>query len=167
MERLTDMYDSGLIPQIVENMHTEIVKEQDKYVLRRLMELDIDKDILINQVAEIKRLNAIIEKYNDLEEKGLLLQLPIALGAPCYVIETCKCGSHWNKCNPDNIRLKKAKAAKPYKTYGSMRYCFKVYERPFKLIYLGYYGKRVFATFEEAEAAMQNMEIREHYRHNL
>lgn len=108
-----------------------------------------------------------LRDYEDKEESGLLQQLPIALGASCYVIETCKCGSHWNKCNPDNIRLKKAKAAKPYKTYGSMRYCFKVYERPFKLIYLGYYGKKVFATFEEAEAAMQNMEIREHYRHNL
>lgn len=158
MERLTDMYDSGLIPQIVEKMHTEIVKEQDKYVLRRLMELDIDKDILINQVAEIKRLNAIIEKYNDLEEKGLLLQLPIALGAPCYVIDTCTCYRDY-KCKADKEELTntKAKAIRDYKTYGFRHYCFKVYERPFNLRHLGYYGKRVFATFEEAEAAMQNM----------
>lgn len=101
-----------------------------------------------------------IDKLGELEdkvEKGLLLPLPIALGAPCYVIDTCKCGTHWKRCNPDNIRLNTAKAAKPYKTYGIMRYCFKIYERPFKLNYLGYYGKRVFATFEEAEAAMQNM----------
>lgn len=84
MNRLTDMYDSSLIPQMVEHMHAELVKEQDKYILRRLMELDIDKDILINQVAEIKRLNAIIEKDNELEEQGLLLRLPCKIGDTVY-----------------------------------------------------------------------------------
>lgn len=97
--------------------------------------------------------------YEDAEEKGLLLQLPIALGAPCYVIETCKCYEGcWKKCQPDNIRLtSKVKAAKHYKTFADMHYCCKVYERPFNIRHLGYYGKRVFATFEEAEAALQKM----------
>lgn len=119
----------------------------------------VPKEVLKNREYSLDS-GIIIEKlgaYEDLEEKGLLLHLPIALGAPCYVIVTCQCGKHWGKCRPDNIKPSKAKAVKPYKTYAHMNYCLKVYERPFKINYLGYYGKRVFATFEEAEAAMQKM----------
>lgn len=138
MNRLTDMYDSNLIPQMVEHMHTEIVKEQDKYILRRLMELDIDKDILINQTAEIRRLNEIIQKDNELEEQGLLLRLPCKMGDTVWTIRNYRGIKHPQKGVVDSMFFTK-----------DMRLLIVV-----KHIARGEWGKEVFSTKEEAEKAL-------------
>ena len=78
--RLTDMKDFRLIPQLVEDMHTQYIKEQETYICKKLFDLHIDKDILKNQIQEIERLNDNLRKYADLEEKGLLLKLPCKVG---------------------------------------------------------------------------------------
>lgn len=139
MNRLTDMYDSSLIPQMVEHMHAELVKEQDKYILKRLMELDIDKDILINQVAEIKRLNAIIEKDNELEEQGFLLRLPCKMGDTVWAIRNYRGVKHPQKGVVDSMFFTK-----------NMRLLIVV-----KHIARGEWGKEVFSTKEEAEKALK------------
>lgn len=138
MNRLTDIYDSSLIPQMVEHMHTELVKEQDKYILKRLMELDIDKDILINQTAEIRRLNAIIEKDNELEEQGFLLRLPCKIGDTVWAIRNYKGVKHPQKGVANEMFFTK-----------SMRLLIVV-----KHIARGEWGKEIFATEEEAKRAL-------------
>ena len=85
--RLTDMKDFRLIPQLVEDMTTEYIKEQEKIIYKKLFDLHIDKDILINQVQEIERLNNLLREYADLEEKRLLLKLPCKIGDFIYVLE--------------------------------------------------------------------------------
>ena len=85
--RLTDMKDFRLIPQLVEDMTTEYIKEQEKFICKKLFDLHIDKDILINQVQEIERLNNLLREYEDLEEKGLLKKFECAIGDIVYRID--------------------------------------------------------------------------------
>ena len=85
--KLTDMGDPELIPQLVEEMNTKFIKEEEKIICEKLFDLDIDKDILINQVQEINRLNDILREYKELEEQGLLLKLPCKVGDYIYVLE--------------------------------------------------------------------------------
>ena len=85
--RLTDMKDFRLMPQIVEDMTTEYIKEQEKIIYKKLFDFRIDKDILKNQVQEIHRLNNILSEYKNLEEQGLLLKLPCKLGSTVYYID--------------------------------------------------------------------------------
>lgn len=96
--------------------------------------------------------------YEDAEENGLLLRLPVALGKPCYVIEKCKCNYRY-KCRAQNNATAnlKAKIVKDWKQYGNMRYCLKIYERPFKVGYMQFYGKTVFATLEEAHKVVTEL----------
>lgn len=99
-----------------------------------------------------------LKEYEDAEENGFLLRLPVALGKPCYVIEQCKCGFRY-KCRAQNSTTArvKAKVVKDWKQYGNMRYCLKIYERPFKAEYLRVYGKTVFATLEEAHKVVTEL----------
>lgn len=80
----TDMTDSRIIPQIIDDMTTEYIKEEEKIICKKLFDLNIDKDILINQVQEINRLNDILREYKELEEQGLLLKLPCKVGSTIY-----------------------------------------------------------------------------------
>lgn len=84
--RLTDMNDFRLIPQLVEEMNTKFIKEEEKIICEKLFDLNIDKDILINQVQEIRRLNDIIEHYKKLEEQGLLLKLPFDVNSEVFIV---------------------------------------------------------------------------------
>ena len=90
MSRLTDMFDSRFIPQMIESPVDSIIRkiegDTETYICNRLMELNIDKDILMNQTQEIIRLNQVIAEYERMEEQGLLVKLPCAIGSDIYFI---------------------------------------------------------------------------------
>lgn len=92
--QLTDMQDSCVMPQFItsemEVLHKQIVGEQEQYIARQLFSLNIDKDILTNQVAEIHRLNELLTKYKELEESNLLHRLPCKIGQSVWVIRKYK-----------------------------------------------------------------------------
>lgn len=69
---LTDMNDYRLIPQLVERMNEQMRIEGEKFIYERLMDLQIDKDILLNQMQEICRLNGILHEFKDKQEQGLI-----------------------------------------------------------------------------------------------
>lgn len=92
--RLTDMTNSSLMPQFIEEISNKVAEEKEKYILETLCRLDIDPDILINQMQEIRRLNDILEGYKDLEEQGLLLRLPCKVGDKYYRIRKT-CSESW------------------------------------------------------------------------
>ena len=145
--RLTDMKDFRLIPQLVEDMTTEYIKEQEKFICKKLFDLHIDKDILINQVQEIERLNNLLREYADLEEKGLLLKLPCKVGDTVYDIRW------W-----DNV-TKKVKVGG--ETYYKTVCKHKVSKSKFSLHDYDDIGKEVFLTKEEAEQELKRLECAE------
>jgi hypothetical protein len=61
--KLTDMTDSSLIPQLVEQLSHRVQKEQERVFIETCFRFDIDPDILINQTKEIHRLNGLLRKY--------------------------------------------------------------------------------------------------------
>lgn len=91
MSNLTDMFDSRFIPQMIESPVDSIIRkiegDTETYICNRLMELNIDKDILMNQTQEITRLNQVIAEYERLEEQGLLLRLKAGVGSKVYDVE--------------------------------------------------------------------------------
>lgn len=72
---LTNMDDYRIIPQLIEKSHRQIHTETEKYIYERLMDLQIDKDILLNQTQEIRRLNNVLRKIKGKQEQGLLIEL--------------------------------------------------------------------------------------------
>lgn len=70
VSKLTNMFDSRLMPQMIEyqmdDIARQINKDTETYICKRLFALDIDKDILKNQTQEIKRLNGVIAEYERL-----------------------------------------------------------------------------------------------------
>lgn len=90
MSNLTNMFDSRFIPQMIESPVESIIRkiegDTETYICNRLMELNIDKDILMNQTQEIKRLNGVIAEYERLEEQGLFLRLPCKVGDTVYSV---------------------------------------------------------------------------------
>ena len=98
----------------------------------------------------------VVEKlaaYEDADEKGLLIRLPIAEGSAAYVID------HKYECKHDY----ECQAFEQYKC-GSGIVCeheFKVYkikEVKFELGLLPYIGEFVFVTKEEAEQALKKIQ---------
>jgi hypothetical protein len=136
--KLTDMNDFRLIPQLVEEMNTKFIKEEEKFISEKLFDLNIDKDILINQVQEIKRLNDILREYKELEEQGLLLKLPCKVGTTVWAIEKEDIGLGWNS---------------------EYVYCIK--QEKFNATMVGFFGKDIFLTKEEAEQELKRMECAE------
>lgn len=159
--KLTDMGNPELIPQLVEEMNTKFIKEEEKIICEKLFDLDIDKDILINQTQEINRLNDILREYKELEEQGLLLKLPCKIGDTVYQIPS--------KVNYDlnvlhgydaNNRVYHQKVSKIVldgeywylecdkdREYGTGRICLDIF-----------FGETWFLTKEEAEQALKEME---------
>jgi hypothetical protein len=157
--KLTDMNDFRLIPQLVEEMNTKFIKEEEKIISEKLFNLNIDKDILINQVQEINRLNDILREYEELEEKGLLLKLPCKVGTTVYAIATIyECKHDYLDCPmdfPDVYQCERnCKCEYEYK---------KLVVRPiiFKFEMLKDFNKKVFLTKEEAEQELKRLECAE------
>ena len=128
--RLTDMTNSSLMPQFIEEISNKVAEEKEKYILETLYRLDIDPDILINQMQEIRRLNNILEEYKDLEEQGLLLRLPCKVGDTIYEIV--------------NGKIKE--------------FCFYNTWRIARYLETGIFGEYAFLTREDAEAKLKEME---------
>ncbi len=143
--RLTDMTNSSLMPQLIEEISNKVAEEKEKYILETLYRLDIDPDILINQMQEIRRLNDILEEYKDLEEQGLLLKLPCKVGDVVW-FNTYKRGERMSvqshKVEEVRVRvLIERDYAEPYTEIPD-------YE----------FGKTVFLTREEAEQKLKELE---------
>ena len=91
---LTDMNDYRLIPQLIERMNEQMRIEGEKFICERLMDLQIDKDILFNQTQEIRRLNGILQEYKDKEKQGLLIEMPCKVGSKVYeIVDDCNFGA--------------------------------------------------------------------------
>lgn len=99
-----------------------------------------------------KRMNDKLREYEDLEEQGLLIRLPVAEGSTVYVIDyilECKCDYDCKevercKCQygiPCEHEYEKYRVAKSKFVYGMMAVL----------------GKTVFLTKEEAEAELKEM----------
>ena len=159
--RLTDMKDFRLIPQLVEDMTTEYIKEQEKFICKKLFDLHIDKDILINQVQEIERLNNLLREYEQLEEQGLLLKLPCKVGDTVWVIDTIYECKYDYDC-PKEMPYLYACEVYEEKTECEYEYTEQVV-RPkiFKMDMLNNFGKTVFLTKEEAEQELKRLESAE------
>lgn len=100
-----------------------------------------------------------LAEYEDLEEQGLLLKLPHGIDKPCYVVERCQCGTHYNcRSNTKASARRKAIIIGEKKTVGGYNRCMKIFERPFKVSYLNKIGVSVFLTRTEAEEALRRME---------
>ncbi len=93
--------------------------------------------------------------YEDAEEQGKIYMLPIGLGKPCYVIEQCKCGLHWNCRKSKRADARRKATIIERETKDRMHHCYKIFERAFKVKYIDQVGKTVFATFEEAKQATE------------
>ena len=68
----TDMSDPRIMPQItqtIQDIQFQHTEQTDKYICKVLMDMNIDKDILLNQTKEIHRLNGIIAEYQTLEKE--------------------------------------------------------------------------------------------------
>lgn len=105
-----------------------------------------------------------LRRYEDMEEDGLLLKLPIGIGQPCYVIERCHCYQSWYARKSGCLAEKRVQnktgaiVIKKVNCNEGWNDCLKLFERPFKVGYLGLVGKTVFATKAEAEKALAEME---------
>lgn len=88
-----------------------------------------------------------LAEYEDAEEQGLLVRLPIRLGNPCYVLEKCTCAGD-SRCKPKAAVVRKFTGR--YSTS-----CMKIHKRSFNTSHISKLGKSVFATLEEAMAAVE------------
>lgn len=105
------------------------------------------------ELAKLAIMQKELKKYKDLEEQGLLVRLPVAIGSKVYTIfsffdciynyDNCKATQKW-KCEED-IPCK----------YEKKLYCVKEIE--FDLTLKDAIGKTVFLTREEAEKKLEEM----------
>ena len=157
--KLTDMGNPELIPQLVEEMNTKFIKEEKKIISEKLFDLNIDKDILINQVQEINRLNDIFREYKELEEQGLLLKLPCKIGDTVYVIDTIyECDNDYMDCImefPDVYQCERGFVCE----YEHEKLVVRPKSFDFKM--LDNFNKTVFLTKEEAEQELKRLESAE------
>lgn len=156
--KLTDMGNPELIPQLVEEMNTKFIKEEEKIICEKLFDLNIDKDILINQVQEINRLNDILREYKELEKQGLLVKLPCKVRSTVYLVDPRFATSRRKvmECYIDEYTVDK------YGCYAvlSGNEPFYILKR-FTAVNIIDFNKTVFLTKEEAEKALKEMECAE------
>lgn len=106
-----------------------------------------------------------LKDYEDAEENGEILRLPIPLGKPCYVLEKCRCSVLHNcKALASTDPRRKAEIIEREETYrgafyGKENNCIKIYKRTFQLAHINNYGKTVFKTREDAIAAAKKVEV--------
>lgn len=93
-----------------------------------------------------------LAEYEDLEEQGILIKLPIAIGETVYKL------SHIFECEYDY----ECKEEEPFKCECNA-FCeheskvYRVIPRPFDISMLAEFGKTVFLTKAEAEKALAEM----------
>ena len=154
MERLTDLTDSKLMPQLYEKVSSELSEEKERYIINTLYELDIDKDVLANQMMEIKRLNGLLEGYKDLEEQGLLIRLPCKAGDAVYIV-----GDKFPAVIEKIVIMEDNHIMFEFVEFDRSYEVTEVWDSGgFELEDI---GKTVFLTKEEAEAKLREMEERE------
>ena len=110
-----------------------LTKREDEYTIR------IGDECRCND-AVWRRL----AQYEDLEEQGLLLRLPVKAGDTVYRIGEYKIYAPSKESEQREWVLVEEEC--------------KIYEQPFSLYDLGLIGKTVFLTREEAEAKLKEME---------
>lgn len=151
MEKLTDMSDPKLMLQVtreIKERTSELGEQVDKWIVKELLKLNIDKDILLNQSQEILRLNRILKRYQDLEEQGLLLRLPCKVGDTVYQITR------------NFISEFRIKSFIQYSN-GNIFFDWECTKGMYKRVdgfHIDDIGKNVFLTKEEAEAKLKEME---------
>lgn len=84
-----------------------------------------------------------LKEYRDLEEQGLLLKLPCPIGTTVWAIEKEDIGLGWN---PEYV------------------YCIK--QEKFNATMVGFFGKDIFLTKEEAEQELKKLESAENEQKN-
>lgn len=90
-----------------------------------------------------------LAEYEDLEEQGLLLRLPVVEGSTVWKLQSysdCEYGHECYKCEKNNL------------TCGYEFEVCRVVKRNFRLEMLPFIGISCFLTKEEAEQAMERME---------
>ncbi len=96
--------------------------------------------------AEFEELAA----YRDAEQDGTLLRLPCAIGTMVWSYDLCNCLYQGERCPYDcNSSQRKTVFNK-----NCLKYC-EVYQFEFTINHLNFFGKSVFLTREEAEAALK------------
>ena len=98
----SDYSDVNIFPQIVEMATTNIVKQQEKYVLQKLMEVNIDPNTLQNQLREIHRLNVVIEQLEKALDKACKVLSDESL-FPCEMCDDDITLSQCYKCRDDYV----------------------------------------------------------------
>ncbi|MBR5508988.1 MAG: hypothetical protein IKV59_02935 [Lachnospiraceae bacterium] len=87
-----------------------------------------------------------LKEYEDLEEQGLLLRLPCKIGRKVFYVQKCLAPS----CKECKGFLRVDNCYCQYKA--------RIFEQKFDYRHLQAFGKSVFLTREEAEAALAKME---------
>ena len=139
MKRLT-MTDDELseIPNC--NCPVKVVDDRTQYFCESVCDEFQDNCPFMRMAQKLK-------EYEDLEEQGLLLMLPCPIGAPVYYVQNClapNCKECGGFVRVDNC----------YTEHKS-----RIFEQKFGYRHLEAFGKRVFLTKEEAEAALEKMKV--------
>ena len=109
----------------------------------RLTERDSYGDVYVKQHDYVTAAERLAE-YEDAEENGELLRLPIPLGNPCYVLEKCRCSVLHNcKAIASTDPRRKAEIIEREETYrgafyGKENNCIKIYKRTFYLAHINH-----------------------------
>ena len=104
------------------------------------MLIDLHQDKYLEDVIDYNVSLAVkeLKEYRDLEEQGLLLKLPCKVGTTVWAIEKEDIGLGWN---PEYV------------------YCIK--QEKFNATMVGFFGKDIFLTKEEAEQELKRLECAE------
>lgn len=119
--------------------------EKDLIEIECAIKSQIEKDNMFT-VAVLQRCYKLVselKEYKDLEEQGKLLKLPCAVGDTVYSLDRF-CGGYSLDCPS-----RPCESCEDYK--------LEIYEAKFKLNDINDFGKTVFLTREEAEAALENL----------
>ena len=118
--------------------------------------IDLIYESLHDTCRECSAQNCTDELADHLIKNGVIVP-PCKVGDKVYVIEPCACYNNYSEF--DKCHHRRTKATKwlemvrvPTKHHTK---CLKLFERPFKIEYLNKFGKTVFLTKEEAEAALK------------
>jgi hypothetical protein len=112
-------------------------------------------ELAFNNTKHIDFAIRVVEKLADFPAVDAVI-LPCKLGDPVYIIRECSCHVYgqWNNPNPRKKCSGKVYLGKKQRAY----HCGYVTEAKFELKHIADFGKLVFLTREEAEAALAKMD---------